>query len=313
MLSFIAKRTLLALSQMLVISAVAFFLLYLSSSGIARTILGEQATEEQVAAKTAELGLDRPLPVRYVEWLLGVFQGDLGRSYLTPQDVSDALISRLPTTLSLLIATTIIAALIAFALGIAAAVYRGWLDRLVQILSIAGYAIPGFLFALLLVIVFAINLGWLPATGYVQLTADPLGWLKTVILPIAALSIGMIAATAQQVRGAVIDVLRQDYVRTLRSRGLSEREIIFKHVLRNASGTGLTVLGLQFVGLLGGAIVVEQIFALPGLGTVAIQYTSRGDIPVVMGLLIITSLIVAVVNLLVDLGVGFLNPKARVA
>ncbi|KQO10296.1 ABC transporter permease [Agreia sp. Leaf244] len=313
MLSFIAKRTLLALSQMLVISAVAFFLLYLSSSGIARTILGEQATEEQVAAKTAELGLDRPLPVRYVEWLLGVFQGDLGRSYFTPQDVSDALISRLPTTLSLLIATTIVAALIAFALGIAAAVYRGWLDRLVQILSIAGYAIPGFLFALLLVIVFAINLGWLPATGYVQLTADPLGWLKTVILPIAALSIGMIAATAQQVRGAVIDVLRQDYVRTLRSRGLSEREIIFKHVLRNASGTGLTVLGLQFVGLLGGAIVVEQIFALPGLGTVAIQYTSRGDIPVVMGLLIITSLIVAVVNLLVDLGVGFLNPKARVA
>ena len=313
MLSFIAKRTLLALSQMLVISAVAFFLLYLSSSGIARTILGEQATEEQVAAKTAELGLDRPLPVRYVEWLLGVFQGDLGRSYFTPQDVSDALISRLPTTLSLLIATTIVAALIAFALGIAAAVYRGWLDRLVQILSIAGYAIPGFLFALLLVIVFAINLGWLPATGYVQLSADPLGWLKTVILPIAALSIGMIAATAQQVRGAVIDVLRQDYVRTLRSRGLSEREIIFKHVLRNASGTGLTVLGLQFVGLLGGAIVVEQIFALPGLGTVAIQYTSRGDIPVVMGLLIITSLIVAVVNLLVDLGVGFLNPKARVA
>ena len=313
MLSFIAKRTLLALSQMLVISAVAFFLLYLSSSGIARTILGEQATEEQVAAKTAELGLDRPLPVRYVEWLLGVFQGDLGRSYFTPQDVSDALISRLPTTLSLLIATTIIAALIAFALGIAAAVYRGWLDRLVQILSIAGYAIPGFLFALLLVIVFAINLGWLPATGYVQLTADPLGWLKTVILPIAALSIGMIAATAQQVRGAVIDVLRQDYVRTLRSRGLSEREIIFKHVLRNAYGTGLTVLGLQFVGLLGGAIVVEQIFALPGLGTVAVQYTSRGDIPVVMGLLIITSLIVAVVNLLVDLGVGFLNPKARVA
>ncbi|MDN4642195.1 ABC transporter permease [Agreia sp. PsM10] len=313
MLSFIAKRTLLALSQMLVISAVAFFLLYLSSSGIARTILGEQATEEQVAAKTAELGLDRPLPVRYVEWLLGVFQGDLGRSYFTPQDVSDALISRLPTTLSLLIATTIIAALIAFALGIAAAVYRGWLDRLVQILSIAGYAIPGFLFALLLVIVFAINLGWLPATGYVQLTTDPLGWLKTVILPIAALSIGVIAATAQQVRGAVIDVLRQDYVRTLRSRGLSEREIIFKHVLRNASGTGLTVLGLQFVGLLGGAIVVEQIFALPGLGTVAIQYTSRGDIPVVMGLLIITSLIVAVVNLLVDLGVGFLNPKARVA
>jgi peptide/nickel transport system permease protein len=183
----------------------------------------------------------------------------------------------------------------------------------VQVLSVLGYAIPGFLVALFLVVVFAINLKLLPATGFIPLTTDPAGWLRTMILPIAALSLGAIAATAQQVRGAMIDVLRADYVRTLRSRGLSEREIIFKHVLRNASSTGVTVLGLQFVGLLGGAIVVEQIFALPGLGTVAIQYTSRGDIPVVMGLVLLTALIVATVNLLVDLAVGLLNPKARIS
>jgi peptide/nickel transport system permease protein len=312
-LTFIAKRVALALSQMFAISVVAFSLLYLSSAGIARTILGEQATEEQVAAKTAELGLDRPLPVRFFEWLASALRGDLGRSYFTPQEVIDALLTRLPVTLSLLIATTIVAAIIAFGLGIAAAVYRGWLDRLVQVLSVLGYAVPGFLIGLFLVIVFAISLKLLPATGFVPITANPGRWLTTMIMPIAALSVGAIAATAQQVRGAMIDVLRTDYVRTLRSRGLSETEIVFKHALRNASSTGVTVLGLQFVGLLGGAIVVEQIFALPGLGTVAIQYTSRGDIPVVMGLVLITALIVATVNLLVDLAVGLLNPKARIS
>lgn len=313
MLLFITKRMLFAVSQMFAITVIAFALLYLSSEGIARAILGDQATEDQVAAKATELGLDRPLPVRYFEWLISALQGDLGRSYFTPQTVGDALLNRLPVTLSLLIATTLVAGVIAFGLGVAAAVYRGWLDRFVQILSVVGYAIPGFLVALFLVLVFSIALGWLPATGFIPLTEDPLGWLRTMIMPITALAISMIAATAQQVRGAMIDVLRQDYIRTLRSRGVSEIEIVLKHALRNASGTGLTVLGLQFVGLLGGAIIVEQIFALPGLGTVAIQYTTRGDIPVVMGLLLVTSLIVAVANLLVDLGVGVLNPKARVA
>ena len=302
MLTFLAKRIALALSQLLAISVIAFTLLYLSSEGIARAILGEQATEEQVALKTAELGLDRPLAVRYVEWLGGALTGDLGRSYFTPQEVIDALLARLPVTLSLIITVTIISAIIAFGLGVAAAVYRGWLDRVVQVLSVVGYAVPGFLIALFLVVVFALNLRIVPATG-----PGSLG------LAIAAISVGAIASVAQQVRGAMIDVLRADYVRTLRSRGLSELEIVFKHALRNASGTGITVLGLQFVGLLGAAIVVEQIFALQGLGTVAITYTTRGDIPVVMGLIIVTSLIVATVNLAVDLLVGVLNPKARVA
>jgi peptide/nickel transport system permease protein len=301
-LTFLAKRIALTLSQVLAISVIAFTLLYLSSDGIARAILGEQATEAQVAAKTAELGLDRPVAVRYFEWLGGALTGDLGRSYFTPQEVIDALLARLPVTLSLIITVTIISAVIAFGLGVAAAVYRGWLDRVLQVLSVIGYAIPGFLIALFLVVVFALNLKLVPATG-----PGSLG------LAIAAISVGAIASTAQQVRGAMIDVLRADYIRTLRSRGLGEGEIIFKHALRNASGTGVTVLGLQFVGLLGAAIVVEQIFALQGLGTVAITYTTRGDIPVVMGLVIVTSLIVATVNLVVDLLVGILNPKARVA
>lgn len=313
MLRFVLKRLGLAVSQIFAISVLAFSLLYLAAGDVARTILGDNATEEQVALKTQELGLDRPLVTRYLDWLTSALHGDLGASYFTPQTVTDALLTRLPVTLTLLIGVTLLSGLIAFILGIAAGVRRGWLDKVVQVLSVLGYALPGFLVALFLVVVFAIRLEWFPATGYIPPTDSLTGWLSAITLPIIALSLGPIAAVAQQVRGAVIDVLRQDYVRTLRSRGLPEWEVIGKHVVRNASGTGMTVLGLQFVGLLGGAIVVEQIFALPGLGTVAISYTSRGDIPVVMGLLLVTSLIVTVVNLLVDIGVGLLNPKARVA
>lgn len=313
MLKFVLKRLGLALSQMFAISVLAFSLLYLAAGDIARTIMGENATQEQVALKRHELGLDQPLVERYVHWLTSALHGDLGTSYFTSQGVAQALWSRLPVTLTLLIGVTVLSGIVAFALGIAAGVRRGWLDKLVQLLSVLGYALPGFLAALFLVLTFSLNLGWLPATGFIPLTTSFTGWISTITLPIVALSLGPIASVAQQVRGAVIDVLRQDYIRTLRSRGLTEWEVILKHVVRNASGAGLTVLGLQFAGLLGGAIVVEQIFALPGLGTVAITYTSRGDIPVVMGLLLVTSLIVAVVNLLVDVGVGLLNPKVRVA
>lgn len=313
MLRFVLKRLGLALSQMFAISVLAFSLLYLAAGDIARTIMGEQATEQQVALKREQLGLDRPLAERYLDWLSSAVQGDLGKSYFTSQGVADALLSRLPVTLTLLVGVTALSGLIAFGLGIAAGVRRGWLDKVVQLLSVLGYALPGFLVALFLVVVFALRLEWLPATGYQALTESVGGWLSTIALPIVALSLGPIASVAQQVRGAVIDVLRQDYVRTLRSRGLSELEVILKHVTRNASGTGLTVLGLQFVGLLGGAIVVEQIFALPGLGTVAITYTSRGDIPVVMGLLLLTTVIVAVVNLVIDIAAGLLNPKVRVS
>ncbi|MGW4200613.1 ABC transporter permease [Streptomyces sp. NPDC004726] len=173
MLRFILKRVLLAISQLFAISLIAFTLLYLSSGDIARAILGQYATEEQVRQKTQELGLDRPLIVRYGEWLGNVLQGDLGQSYFTPQSVGDALLTRLPVTLTLLIATTVLAGLIAFAAG----VRRGWLDRLIQVVSVVGYALPGFLVALLLVLTFAVDLGWFPATGYVPFADDPAGWV----------------------------------------------------------------------------------------------------------------------------------------
>jgi peptide/nickel transport system permease protein len=181
------------------------------------------------------------------------------------------------------------------------------------VVSVLGFAIPGFLIAIVLVNIFALNLGWFDATGYVQIEDSFTGWLKSVTLPIIALSIGATAAVASQVRGAMIDMMRQDWVRTLRSRGLPESRVLYRHVLRNAGGPALAVLAVQFVGLLGGAIIVEQIFAIPGLGQVSVQGTASGDVPLVMGLIVAIATIVVVVNILIEILHGFLNPKARIS
>lgn len=311
MLSFVARRLISGVVLVFVISTVAFLLLYLGSGDIARRILGESATQEGVAQKAHSLGLDRPLLAQYGDWLTNALAGNLGTSWFTGQDVSAAVTSRLAVTLSLVLGATLLSAVVAVVLGVLAATRRGWLDRLVQVLSILGFAIPGFLVALALVIVLAINLHWFRPTGYVPLTTSATGWLATATLPIVALALAGIAGVTQQVRGAVIDNLRQDYVRTLRSRGLPASRVIFKHVLRNAGGPALAVLAVQFIGMFGGAVIVEQVFAIPGLGQVAVTATEQGDIPLVMGLVVVSAALVVVVNLLIDVLQGWLNPKVR--
>lgn len=313
MVRFIVRRLISGVVLVFVISTVAYVLLYLGGGDIARRILGQTATAATVADKAHVLGLDRPLLVQYGDWLSHAVTGNLGQSWFTGQPVTAAISSRVAVTLSLVIGATLLTAVIAVILGVWAAVRRGWADRVVQFISVLGFAVPGFLLALALVVIFALNLKWFKPTGYVDLTTSPTGWLATVTLPIIALAIGGIAGVAQQVRGSVIDALRQDYVRTLRSRGLSRNRVIFKHVLRNAGGPALAVLSLQFVGLLGGAVIVEQIFAIPGLGQVAVTATGQGDIPLVMGLVIATAIIVVIVNLIIDLLQGWLNPKVRLS
>ena len=313
MFRFILRRLLSGVVLLFVISTIAYSLLYVGGGDIARRILGQMATEEGVAQKTAALGLDRPLAVQYIDWLSHALRGDLGTSWFTGQLVTVGITSRVGVTLSLVIGAILVTAVIAVVLGVWAAVHGGWADKLVQGVSILGFAIPGFLVALGLVTLFALNLKWFKPTGYVPLTESPAGWLATVTLPIIALAIGSIAGVAQQVRGSVSDALRQDYVRTLRSRGLSFNRVVYKHVLRNAGGPALAVLAVQFVGLLGGAVIVEQIFAIPGLGQVAVSATTQGDIPMVMGLVVATAIIVVVVNLLIDLLQGWLNPKVRLS
>jgi peptide/nickel transport system permease protein len=313
MLTFIARRIGAGASLLLVISLLSYLLLSIPDTDVGRQILGPGAALADVDAKNTELGLDRPVLAQYADWLVHAVRGDFGTSWFSGEDVTLAVANRLPVTLSLMLGVTLVTAVLAFLLGVCAGVRRGAADRLVQILGVVGYALPGFLVTLVLVLVFAVRLNWFPAIGYTPFTESPAGWLATVTLPVASLSVASVAGVSQQVRGAVIDTMRQDYVRTLRARGLSERRIVLKHVLRNASAPGLSVLGMQFVGLLGGAVLVEQIFGLPGLGSMTVAYTTRGDIPVIMALVMLTVIGVVLINLLVDIMIGWLNPKARIA
>jgi peptide/nickel transport system permease protein len=313
MLRFTLRRLASGVMLLFVISTLAYLLLYLGAGDVGRRILGPQASAETVALKNGQLGVDQPLFARYVDWLGGALRGDLGTSWFTNQPVDQAVTSRVAVTLSLVIGATLLSGLVATVLGVWAARRRGAADRVMQVVTVLGFAVPGFLIAIFLVNVFALNLHWFKPTGYVQIATSPGGWASSVTLPIIALSIGAIATIAQQVRGSVIDALRQDWVRTLRSRGLSENSIVFKHVLRNAGGPALAILAVQFVGLLGGAVIVEQIFAIPGLGQVSVTATTQGDVPLVMGLVVAIGAIVVIVNLVIDLIQGFLNPKARVS
>jgi len=313
MLRFVVRRLVSGAVLIVVLSSLAYLLLYISAGNIARNILGQSATEQTVELKKQELGLDQPLLTRFGDWVSNALHGDLGVSWFTGQPVTEALTSRLAVTLSLVIGATVVVAVVSVALGVLAAKRRGWADRVVQVVAVLGFAIPGFLIALGLVLVFAIHLGWFEPTGYTQFSESPTGWLSSVTLPIIALALGGIAGVSAQIRGSMIDALRLDYVRTLRSRGLSERRVVYKHVLRNAAGPALSVLGLQFVGLLSGAVIIEQIFAIPGLGQIIVGATSQGDIPLVMGVVLVTAVIVVILNLVVDLLQGWLNPKVRLS
>ncbi|MFD7233618.1 ABC transporter permease [Streptomyces sp. NPDC059881] len=308
-----ARRIAAGTLLLVVISLLSYLLLSIPDTDVARQLLGQSADQAAVDAKNASLGLDRPVLEQYREWLLHAVRGDLGTSWFTSEDVTQAVAGRLPVTASLMLGVTLVTTVVAFLLGVWAGVRRGAVDRFVQLLGVVGYALPGFLVTLVIVLVLAVNLNWFPAIGYTAFTDSPAGWLSTVTLPVLALSVASVAGVSQQVRGAVIDVLRQDYVRTLRARGLPGSRIVLRHVLRNASAPALSVLGMQFVGLLGGAVLVEQIFGLPGVGSMAVTYTTRGDIPVIMALVVVTVIGVVLSNLLVDIAIGWLNPKARVS
>jgi peptide/nickel transport system permease protein len=313
MWKFVLRRLASGVVLIVVLSTIAFFLLYLSGGDIARRILGQDATPDTVAQKQHELGLDRPLLTQFWDWASHAVKGDLGTSWFTGEDVVKAITSRLAVTLSLVIGAVLLTAVVSVVLGVLAAMRGGWVDRTVQVATVIGFAIPGFLIAIGLVRVFAINLGWFKPTGYTQFADSPSGWLSSITLPVIALAIGSIAGVTAQIRGSIIDAARQDYVRTLRSRGLSETRVIYKHVLRNAAGPALSVLAIQFVGLLGGSVIVENIFAIPGLGQVSVTATGQGDIPLVMAVVVAFAIIVVIVYIIVDLLQGWLNPKVRVS
>lgn len=284
-----------------------------NSENVARNILGDEASLAQLAAKKVELGLDNPLLLQYGQWLFNAVQGNLGKSWFNAESVGYLLLNRIPVTLSIAVGTVVASTLVSLIMGVAAAVYRGWLDRVLQIISVVGLVFPGFWLALVMIVKISIEWGLVPATGYIAFAQSPFGWMQSLLLPVFSLAIGAVAGLSQQVRSATIGVLEMDFVRTLRSRGLSETSVLFRHVLRNAAPPTLTVLSLNFIGLMSGAVMIEQVFALPGLGSIAVEATGVGDIPIVVGAVVISVVIVVIVNLVIDLINGWLNPKVRLS
>jgi peptide/nickel transport system permease protein len=312
MLWFITKRLGAGVVLVFVISSVAYALIYATAgANVARNILGEGATADQVAAKASELGLDQPLGQQYLSWLGNALHGDFGSSWFSAESISSMVANRLPVTLSMVLGAVLVTALLSAVLGVTAAVRGGAMDKTLQFVSVLGFSLPNYWLALVMVLVFAITWPLFPATGYVPLQDDPAQWARSLVLPVAALAVGGIASAAQQIRGAVIDVLDLDYVRTLRAHGVSSRSVLLRHVLRNAAPPALTVLSLQFIGLLSGAVVIEKVFGIPGLGTMTINAAFQGDIPATMGVVVVMVVLVVVVNLIIDITTGWINPKAR--
>lgn len=313
MISYISRRIGAGLVLIACASFIVFALMLANSENVTRNILGDEASLAQLAAKKVELGLDNPLLLQYGQWLLNAVQGDLGKSWFNAESVGYLLLSRIPVTLSIAVGTVVAFTLISLIMGVAAAVYRGWLDRVLQVISVVGLVFPGFWLALVMVVKISIEWGLVPATGYIAFAQSPFGWMQSLLLPVFSLAIGAVAGLSQQVRSATIAVLEMDFVRTLRSRGLSETSVLFRHVLRNAAPPTLTVLSLNFIGLMSGAVMIEQVFALPGLGSIAVEATGVGDIPIVVGAVVISVVIVVIVNLVIDLINGWLNPKVRLS
>ena len=311
MILYALRRLVAGLVLAVLVTFITFLLLSTSFESVVRSILGLAATPESIASLTHSLGYDRPVLVQYFEWLGGLFTGDFGTSLFTSQPVAVAVTARLTVTLSLVATALTITVIISVLLGVAAATRGGAIDRISQGISLLGYIVPGLLLAIVLVVVFAVNLRILPATGFVPFAENPAKWAASITIPVIVLVIGGIASMTAQIRGSMIDELRKDYVRTLRTRGIPTNAIVLRHALRNASGPALTVLSLEFISMFGGSLIIENVFALPGFGSYSFNAALQGDIPVIMGITVFSVMLVVTVNLATDIANGWLNPKVR--
>jgi len=309
----IGRRLAQSVPLLLIVPTITFLLAALIPGDVARTIVGANASQAQYEQVRRSLGLNQPLYARYWEWLGQAFHGSLGTSLFWQQPVTSLLNSRLPVTLSLVVGSTAVAAAGGAALGTQAALRAGALGRLIDAISLVGLALPNFFLGLLLIAWFAVTLRLFPATGYVSLIQSPGGWIRSLVLPVVTLAVPGTAVIAKQTRDAMSGILDQPFIRTLRAAGVPRRSIIGRHALRNAAIPVVTVTGLIFVGSLSGTVLVESVFALPGLGGLAVQATSQHDLPLIQGVAVYFTVIVICVNLVVDLAYSWLDPRVRVS
>jgi peptide/nickel transport system permease protein len=312
MFAYVVRRVLATIPVMAVVALFVFSLLYLAPGDPAAVIAGDQATPADVERIRASLGLDRPYLVRFGAWVWDIARGDLGTSIFTNLPVSTMIAQRIEPTLSLMLVTLLLAVTIAVPMGVMAAWKQGTvIDRAVMGFAVLGFSVPVFVVGYLLAYIFALELDWLPVQGYTPFSRGLWPWLENLILPAIALGSVYIALIARITRATMLEVLQQDYIRTARAKGVGQRSILFLHALKNAAVPIVTVIGIGIALLIGGAVVTESVFAIPGLGRLTVDAILRRDYPVIQGVVLLFSFVYVLVNLAIDLAYTLFDPRIR--
>jgi peptide/nickel transport system permease protein len=312
MLAYVLRRLVATIPVMLIVAVLVFLMLRLTPADPAAIIAGDNANSEQVAEIRKRLGLDQPILTQFVIWGSKLLQGDLGESFFFKKQVAELIADRLEPTLSLALCTIVLAVLIAVPLGVLAAYRQGsWLDRIVMGFSVLGFSMPVFVIGYLLIYVFAIELNWLPVQGYQRLSQGVGGWLVRLILPALTLSVIYVALIARMTRTSVLEVLNEDYIRTARAKGQTEIKVLVRHALANAAVPIVTVIGLGIALLIGGVVVTESVYTIPGLGRLTVDAVLARDYPTIQAIILLFSLVYVLINLAVDLTYTFFDPRIR--
>ena len=313
MLLFIVKRFLTAIPTLIIVTLMVFGIQRLLPGDPALIIAGEQRDPEVIAFIRERYRLDDPVPVQYVAWLGQVLRGDLGQSIRTNQPVTQLIWQKLPVTVELALLSMLVALLIALPVGILSAVRKGTaVDYFGTLFALSGLSLPNFWLGIMLILLFSVQWGLLPASGYVEFGRDPLGNLQRMIMPAFVLGTGLAAVLMRQLRSSMLDVLKQDYVRTAQAKGLLKRRVVLRHALRNALIPVITIFGLQMGALLSGAVLTEQVFTIPGFGKLVVDAVFNRDYAVVQGVVLFTSAAYIFINLLVDIAYALVNPRIQV-
>ena len=312
MLAYALRRVAATIPVMAVVALFVFSLLYLAPGDPAAIIAGDQATPADIDRIRASLGLDRPFLIRFGAWAWDILRGDLGTSIFTNLPVTHLIAQRVEPTLSLMVLTLVFSVTVAVPMGVLAAWQQGTLiDRAVMLLAVFGFSVPVFVVGYLLAYAFALQLEWLPVQGYTPIAMGVWPWLSNLVLPVLTLGSAFVALIARITRATMLEVLSQDYVRTARAKGMGQRPILFVHALKNAAVPIITVIGLGVAGLIGGAVVTESVFAIPGIGRLVVDSILRRDYPIIQGVVLIFSFAYVLVNLGVDLLYSVFDPRIR--